>query len=484
MPLWSNYTGRGVDSPLPGGGPAGGIHHRPGWSTILAVTRECHVNGPTPGEMIAVAASRNAGGRVSTRALPAKVRAVHDLFIEGQVDADYLDSTPVRRIIAESWRRSLATGVDPDLGARAAAAAAALTELRNTHPLAPTLPLIRRLLVDDAVDAGVVVAITAADGTLLWVEGDAGVRRKAEAMNFVPGSDWSEKSAGTNAPGTALALDRELQIQGTEHFSRIMHSWSCSAVPVHDPATGVLLGAIDLTGGSAVATPQTLALVRATAVAVENQLALLRLTGPATPAAPEGARLTVLGADRPRWQTTDGAGRSQSSGLTGRHADILVLLIRHPEGLSADHLAMLLDDKDLDVVTVRAEVSRLRRVIGSTYVESRPYRLLAPVASDMGDVFDALQAGNLSAALDAYSGALLPQSVSPAIARLRTELSASLREAVLAAGDLRLLRRWLTLPDGRDDRQGWRVLHDHAEADPVARAQARGHLAGIDSELG
>ncbi|MCV7115291.1 GAF domain-containing protein [Mycolicibacterium setense] len=434
--------------------------------------------------MIAVAASRNAGGRVSTRALPAKVRAVHDLFIEGQVDADYLDSTPVRRVIAESWQRSLATGVDPDLGARAAAAAAALTELRNTHPLAPTLPLIRRLLVDDAVDAGVVVAITAADGTLLWVEGDAGVRRKAEAMNFVPGSDWSERSAGTNAPGTALALDRELQIQGTEHFSRIMHSWSCSAVPVHDPATGVLLGAIDLTGGSAVATPQTLALVRATAVAVENQLALLRLTGPATPAAPEGARLTVLGADRPRWQTTDGAGRSQSSGLTGRHADILVLLLRHPEGLSADHLAMLLDDKDLDVVTVRAEVSRLRRVIGSTYIESRPYRLLAPVASDMGDVFDALQAGNLSAALDAYSGALLPQSVSPAIARLRTELSASLREAVLAAGDLRLLRRWLSLPDGRDDRQGWRVLHDHAEADPVARAQARGHLAGIDSELG
>ncbi|KHO23620.1 transcriptional regulator [Mycolicibacterium setense] len=431
-----------------------------------------------------MAASRNAGGRVSTRALPAKVRAVHDLFIEGQVDADYLDSTPVRRVIAESWQRSLATGVDPDLGARAAAAAAALTELRNTHPLAPTLPLIRRLLVDDAVDAGVVVAITAADGTLLWVEGDAGVRRKAEAMNFVPGSDWSERSAGTNAPGTALALDRELQIQGTEHFSRIMHSWSCSAVPVHDPATGVLLGAIDLTGGSAVATPQTLALVRATAVAVENQLALLRLTGPATPAAPEGARLTVLGADRPRWQTTDGAGRSQSSGLTGRHADILVLLLRHPEGLSADHLAMLLDDKDLDVVTVRAEVSRLRRVIGSTYIESRPYRLLAPVASDMGDVFDALQAGNLSAALDAYSGALLPQSVSPAIARLRTELSASLREAVLAAGDLRLLRRWLSLPDGRDDRQGWRVLHDHAEADPVARAQARGHLAGIDSELG
>ncbi|MEW2481489.1 GAF domain-containing protein [Mycobacterium sp. NPDC049093] len=421
---------------------------------------------------------------MSPRALPAKVRAIHDLFIAGRVDADSLDTTPVRRVIVESWQRSLATGVDPDMGARAAAAAASLTELRNTHPLAPTLPLIRRLLVDDAVGAGVLVAITAADGTLLWVEGDHGARRKAEGMNFVPGSDWSERAAGTNAPGTALALDRELQILGSEHFSRTVHSWSCTAVPVHDPATGVLLGAIDLTGGSAVATPQTLALVRATAVAVENQLALLRLTGPAEPAETETARLTVLGADRPRWRMADAAGRPQSSILTGRHADILVLLIRHPEGLSADHLAMLLDDKDLDVVTVRAEVSRLRRVIGSSYIESRPYRLLAPVASDMGDVYDALQAGNVSAALDAYSGALLPQSVSPAIARLRTELSAGLREAVLTGSDLGLLRRWLALPDGRDDRQGWRVLHDHADADPLARAQARGHLAGIDSELG
>ena len=420
-----------------------------------------------------------------TRLPPAKVRAVHSLFVEGQVDAAYLESTPLRKVVVESWRRSLATGVDPDRGGQTAAAVAALAQLRESHPLAPTLPLIRRLLVDDAVDSGVVVAVSAADGTLLWVEGDRVACRKAEAMNFVPGTDWSERTAGTNAPGTALALDRELQIRGSEHFSRVVHPWSCTAVPVHDPATGALLGAIDLTGGSAVASTQTLALVRATAVAVENQLALLQLTRPVPSA--EGARLTVLGADRPRWQVTDDDGHARSSVLTGRHADILVLLIRHPEGLSADHLAMLLDDKDLDVVTIRAEMSRLRRVIGSHYIASRPYRLLAPVASDMGDVFDGLQAGNVPAALSAYTGALLPQSVSPAVGRLRTELTASLREAVLAQsarGNLALLRKWLQLPDGRDDRHAWRMLHDHAQADPVARAQARGHLAGLDSELG
>ncbi|MCV7431724.1 GAF domain-containing protein [Mycolicibacterium bacteremicum] len=425
-----------------------------------------------------VALSRTSGGRVP----PAKVRAVHDLFVAGQVDASYLDSVPLRRIVAESWQRSLATGVDPDTVGQATEAAKALEELRRSHPLAPTLPLIRRLLVEDAVDSGVVVAITAADGTLLWVEGDRRAIRKAEGMNFVPGTDWSEHAAGTNAPGTALALDRELQIRGSEHFSRIVHPWNCTAVPVHDPGTGALLGAIDLTGGPSVATPQTLALVRATAVAVENQLALLRLSGPVD-GADEVATLSVLGADRPRWH----AGGANAVALTGRHADILVLLIRHPEGLSADHLAMLLDDKDLDVVTIRAEMSRLRRVIGGDHIASRPYRLLGPVSSDMGDVLDALQAGDVAGALSAYAGALLPQSVSPAIARLRTELATSLRGAVLAEsarGNLALLRHWLQLPDGRDDRRGWQLLAEHAAADPIVRARARAHLVGLDSELG
>ena len=83
----------------------------------------------------------------------------------------------------------------------------------------------------------------------------------------------------------------------------------------------------------------TLAPVRATVVAIENQLALLRLTGSTTADSTAAARLTVLGADRRRWQVTDEHGQLRASTLTDRHADILVLLSRHPEGLIADHLA-------------------------------------------------------------------------------------------------------------------------------------------------
>ena len=233
------------------------------------------------------------------------------------------------------------------------------------------------------------------------------------------------------------------------------------------------------------ASPQTLALVRATVAAVENHMALLRLTEPHSTGQPAGAAyLSVLGARRPCWRDTNAHGQLRSNTLTGRHADILVLLSRHPEGLSADHLAILLDDNDLDVVTIRVEMSRLRKVVGPELIASRPYRLMEPIASDLNTVFDALATGDVASALSHYPGPLLGQSVSPAIARLRTELSASLRGAVQATGDLALLRRWLELPEGCDDRDGWRLLHDSAEAKPVVRARAGGHLAGLDFELG
>lgn len=420
----------------------------------------------------------------SSKAADADVRAVHELFVAGEVDASYLEATPLRRVVVESWQRSLARGVDPDRGgAQSSDLALSVARMRATHPLASALPVIRRLLVEDARSSGVMVAVSAADGTLLWVEGDATACRQAESMNFVPGADWSERGAGTNAPGTALALDAEVQIRGTEHFSRLVQPWSCTAVPVHDPVTGTLIGAIDLTGGDDVSSSQTLALVRATVVAVENHLALLRFTeAPRVETRSLTPHLRVLGADRPRWESADAYGRPTRVALTGRHADILVLLSRHPEGLSADHLATLLDDGHLDVVTIRAEMSRLRRVVGPELLSSRPYRLTGPISSDLAEVFDALARGDVAAALDAYPGPLLSKSVSPAVGRLRTELSTSLRGAAIATGDLGLLRRWLQLPEGSDDRDGWRRLYDSAE--PVDRARADGHLAGLDFEFG
>ena len=97
----------------------------------------------------------------------------------------------------------------------------------------------------------------------------------AAANHFVPGALLSENAAGTNAIGTTLYLDHPLQIFSAEHFNSLFHGWTCSAAPIHDPVTGVLLGAIDLSGNFRTAHPHSVSLVTAVARLVETRLALV-----------------------------------------------------------------------------------------------------------------------------------------------------------------------------------------------------------------
>lgn len=74
-----------------------------------------------------------------------------------------------------------------------------------------------------------------------------------------------------------------------------------------------------------------------------------------------------------------GGDRNWRSSLTARHAEILQLLhAAGPDGLSAAELSRRLHGDDQHLVTVRAEVSRLRRTLGGI-VESRPYRIAPSV---------------------------------------------------------------------------------------------------------
>jgi hypothetical protein len=94
-------------------------------------------------------------------------------------------------------------------------------------------------------------------------------------MNFTEGAIWSERGAGTNAVGTALAADHAVQVFATEHFNEVVQEWTCSAAPVHDPDTGELLGIIDVTGRMRTVHPHGLAAAVATAHAVESHLQCL-----------------------------------------------------------------------------------------------------------------------------------------------------------------------------------------------------------------
>lgn len=408
-----------------------------------------------------------------------RLRAAHEALVTRGSRTGGGDQ--VRSVVWESWRRSLGNGVDPDgPAAPVDLLDDELLAYRDAHPLAAVMPVIRRLLVADAEADRMIVAVSDAAGRMLWVEGDRQLRRQAERMHFVAGARWGEDVVGTNAPGTALALDTPVQIYGGEHYSRPVQPWSCSAAPVHHPVTGALLGAIDVTGGDLVASPHVLTLVRATAAAAESELRWLHREqlpgtgGVAPPGRVTRPLLEVLGRDRGRLSTP--AGRVE---LSLRHSELLLLLAEAAaagEGRTAEQLAAEVHPGDAAAVTVRAELSRLRRLLGSDVVGSRPYRLVAPLDTDLSEVRRLLARGAVAGALERYPGGVLPRSGSPGVRAVRARLAGSLRAAVLAVPRPDLLLRYSRLPEAADDTAVWQALLDCLPVSSPRRAAAAHHL--------
>ena len=121
-------------------------------------------------------------------------------------------------------------------------------------------------------------------------------------------------------------------------------------------------------------------------------------------------------------------------------------------------------------VTLRAEMSRLRTLLGDGLLGSQPYALRRPVTSDFATVLDLLAEGRVGEAVAAYPGPLLPDSEAPAIVDYRAMLEQQLRAEVLASGDAMLLRRWVNAVWGADDAAAWQALAGQL---PAARRSGR-----------
>ncbi|MHC3472696.1 GAF domain-containing protein [Streptomyces sp. 7R007] len=405
----------------------------------------------------------------STAASLGAPRTAHERFVTSPGP-----SAGLRDLVADSWRRSALSGVRPDgsLLPPLRTTPQELCAYRRNHPLAAALPLLRELLGAGAADDAHVFAVGDADGTLLWVEGDTATRGRAERMHFAEGAVWSERQAGTNAPGTALELGRAVQIVTGEHYSAAAHGWSCAAAPVRDPLTGRALGVIDLTGGPTIATPPALAAVRGAALAAEAELARVR-----TPSASGVVRVRALGRDS---VLLEYAGRTHR--LSPRHSEIVLALVLAGGGVTGDRLAVDLSEREVCASTLRAELTRLRAVLGPGLLGSRPYALLRPVRTDFGDVADLLAEGRVASALAHYPGPLLPRSDAPAVVEHRRCLEQQLRGAVLGSGDAGLLRRWVDAGWGGDDAPAWSALARTLPGGSPQRAAAaaRARALGLD----
>ncbi|MBV9650908.1 MAG: GAF domain-containing protein, partial [Pseudonocardiales bacterium] len=409
--------------------------------------------------------------------------------------------TPPRQVISESWRRSLAADVDPDSHPPTPVYNIdELADIRDRHPLAAVLPLLRSTLVSVADEAFHVMIVTDAEGNILWREGSPVVQRRADQVGLYEGTCWSETSMGTNAMGTTLAVDSPVQVHSAEHLVHTYHNWTCAAAPVHDPDTGVILGAIDVTGPLHTMHPALVALVTATAQLAEGQLrtkilaaderlratylpqltqlgsefgALLTPTGRVLAAQPDDRWPERIDVASKQVELADGspalveplpqgyllrpprparrrsrlhlrllAGNHPTAhlnerpvALTTRRAELLALLALHPEGLTAEELALHIYGEDGNPTTVRAEIHRLRDRVGGV-VGVKPYRLRAEIDLDLHTVRAALHSGRLDTALRLCRGELLPQSESPTLRAEWDELLVTLRHAVLHQGEI------------------------------------------------
>ena len=372
----------------------------------------------------------------------------HDALLSG-------DRPPVdpRRLVARSWLRVQAQGVDPDRRDPPGPLDASQVEQRRARsPLLQVLPALRAALTAVAEDARHVMVVTDAHGVLLWREGSTRVRHRADALGFTEGARWTEGAVGTNAIGTALAEDAPVQIFSAEHFVRTHHGWTCTACPVHDPRSGELLGVVDVSGPAETVHPTTVALV-GTAVKLaeaglwrrhEQRLDALRSvavpvlasgSGPGLVVDDHGWVAAVRGmphVDRVAAPTADGPVAVHGLGLcvpepvpggwllrpggTGRvlrltleldarppravvagtnvwlhplstrHAEVLLLLARAGRtGMDAAALSTALYGHVGSLVTIRAEVSRLRKAIGGILL-ARPYRLAPEVEVVLPDL--------------------------------------------------------------------------------------------------
>src|SRR5690348_7388542 len=183
----------------------------------------------------------------------------------------------LRPTIVESWRRSLATGLDPtDVLAPIEADEAEVLERWFEHPLGSLAQDLMEQLQKVAAVSRSMVVVTDASGLVLQRAGDEGLKERAAEMNLVEGARYSEAVDGTNGIGTALAADHAFQVFAFEHFNERHHEWICSGAPVHDPVSGRTIGLIDLSSLWRTAHPRSLELVTTAARAIEQRLLEVR----------------------------------------------------------------------------------------------------------------------------------------------------------------------------------------------------------------
>ena len=185
----------------------------------------------------------------------------------------------LRGVIDESWHRCLNGSVNPEaVGAPPPLQEGRLFDLRtmNDRLMHASVPLIQQTR-DLLSQTGTILLLSDPDGMILELAGDTRIVEPAGEVHLIPGCNWNELSCGTNAIGTALALQQPVQIHGSEHFCAGIKQWTCSATVIRDPLDGAVLGVLDVSGLATTYSQHSLAFIVSMAGRIESRLGKLAM---------------------------------------------------------------------------------------------------------------------------------------------------------------------------------------------------------------
>ncbi len=196
------------------------------------------------------------------------IRRLWRAFVAGEaVDLSQLDP-----LVARSWLRCRAIGIDP-LGTLPLCARP--EEMETHRHRCEALISIARPFMEDifqfAGESDVVVYLADQSLYVLDAVGDAELMRRIEALGLGKGVYLLERCVGTTAASIAMQEGQPVQVVGPEHYCRHLHAFTGTAAPIYSPL-GELIGVIGLSTLEKLSHPHTISALMATARAIENQL--------------------------------------------------------------------------------------------------------------------------------------------------------------------------------------------------------------------
>lgn len=193
--------------------------------------------------------------------------------------------------------------------------------------------------------------LTDADGLVLnRLSGDHSLLRALDAVHLAPGFAYSEREAGTNGLGLALADRVPTLVRAEEHYALSLCTYTCAAVPVLDPVSGRLEGSVNLTTWCKSSSELLLALAQS---AANNTAALMlaRSQGRRPRPAPRGE---VFRVETSRLEPGSGTLRS----LSAPWASVLSLTT---DALSTGRVVAAIGEPGSGRATVLAQAERVSR---------------------------------------------------------------------------------------------------------------------------